>query len=240
VAPERGAEHHTFSIVARCPATGVIGMAITSSPLSVAARCAWVRPGVGVIATQAYSQPALGPQGLTLLERGAGPDAVLKELTAGDPWREYRQVAVLAADGAVAAFTGEQNKEWKGHVARHGLVAMGNYLAGPGVVPAMVEAFERADAEIVEERLLRALEAGKAAGGEKGGQHSAGLIVGGSHTYPRTDLRVEWHDNGPGDDAVNELRRTFERYRPLIPYYEERPTHPEMPSWRDWLASRRT
>jgi uncharacterized Ntn-hydrolase superfamily protein len=100
----------------------------------------------------------------------------------------------------------------------------------------MADAFRASEPEILEERLLRALEAGRAAGGEKGGQLSAGLIVHGNDSYARTDLRVDMHDHrsGPDDDAVSELRRIFTAYRPLIPYYEKRPGNPLLPSWREW------
>jgi uncharacterized Ntn-hydrolase superfamily protein len=233
-----GIEHHTFTIVARCERSGAIGICLTSSPMSVAARCAWVRGGCGIVATQAYANPALGPLGLSLLERGEAPDAVLSQLRASDPWREYRQVAVLDTRGRVAVYTGDENKDWRGHIDRDNVVVMGNFLTGPQVVEAMRVAFDHNASEILEERLICAIESGKAAGGERGGQHSAGLIVVGRDTYPRTDLRVDWYEGGGTDDAVSELRRLFDRYHALIPYYEERPMNPLLPSWRAWLESR--
>src|SRR5262249_38688808 len=154
-------------------------------------------------------------------EAGKSSETVLADLRAADPWPEHRQVAVLDRDGMVAVYTGRENKEWCGHAARRDLVAMGNYLRGPEVVDAMVDAHDALDpAEILEERLLAALEAGKAAGGERGGHYSAGLIVvAAGREYARTDLRVDWYEGVDGDDAVSELRRLFDRYRPLIPYY---------------------
>ena len=103
----------------------------------------------------------------------------------------------------------------------------------------MAEAFQASADEVLEERLMRALEAGKAAGGEKGGQLSSGLTAYGRDTYARTELRVDMYDRptGPGDDAVSELRRIFNVYKPMIPYYEERPTNPLIAGWRDWLKS---
>jgi uncharacterized Ntn-hydrolase superfamily protein len=190
------------------------------------------------VATQAYANPALGPHGLSLLEGGTAPDTVLHKLRSMDPWPEHRQIAVLDARGAVAAFTGKQNQEWRGHRERPELVVMGNYLKSADVVDAMQSAFDASDGQILEERLLLALEAGKTAGGERGGQHSAGLIVAGQDAYARTDLRIDWYEGAGEDDAVSELRRLFNRYKALIPYYEQRPMNPQLPSWRTWLTSK--
>lgn len=233
-----GLEYHTFTIVGRCQRTGLVGICLASNPITVASRCAWVRGNVGAVATQAYAHPGLGPLGLRLLEMDYAPTKVLSELQSTDPWYEYRQVAVLDRRGEVAVHTGSKNQDWKGHVARRNFVAMGNYLTGQQVVEAMARTFEESEVEILEERLLRALEAGKAAGGERGGQNSAGLIVSGGETYPRTDLRVDWYDRpmAPSDDALSELRRVFDRYRALIPYYEGRPANPTLPPWREWAA----
>jgi len=234
--PRLGWEFHTFTLVGRCPRTGMLGIALTSSPLCVAARCVFVRAHVGAVATQAYAHPGLGPLGLRLLEMDYAPAKVLAELRATDAWPEHRQIGIVDRYGNAAAVTGEKNLDWKGHISERNFVAMGNYLTSEAVVEAMADAFRISESEILEERLLRALEAGKAAGGEKGGQLSAGLIVYGNETYPRTDLRVDMHDrrSAPGDDAVSELRRIFTEYRPLIPYYEERPANPLLPSWREW------
>jgi uncharacterized Ntn-hydrolase superfamily protein len=190
------------------------------------------------VATQAYANPALGPHGLSLLAGGTAPGTVLHELRSLDRWQDHRQIAVLDAHGAVATFTGKENQEWRGHRERPGLVVMGNYLKSADVIDAMQRAFDASDGLLLEERLLLGLEAGKAAGGERGGQHSAGLIVAGRDAYARTDLRIDWYEGAGEDDAVSELRRLFNRYKPLIPYYEQRPMNPQLPSWRTWLASR--
>src|SRR5262249_1280083 len=161
--------------------------------------------------TQAYAHPGLGPLGLRLLEMDYSPAKVLTELRATDSWPEYRQIGIVDRYGNSAAVTGDKNLDWKGHIAERNFVAMGNYLTSGRVGGGVAEGFGAAEVEILEEGLLKALEAGKAAGGEKGGQLSAGLIVYGNETYPRTDLRVDMHDrrSGPGDDAVSELRRIF-------------------------------
>lgn len=229
---------HTFTIVGRCERTGLLGIALTSSPLSAAARCIFIKANVGAISTQAYTNPALGPLGLRLLEMGFSAEKVIAELKATDPSFEYRQIGIVDQTGRSAVFTGEKTLDTRGHIAKRNMVAMGNYLVSDAVVPAMAAAFESSQDEILEERLMRALEAGKAAGGEKAGQLSSGLVVTGRESYARTDLRVDMYDRptGPGDDAVSELRRIVDQYKPLIPYYEERPTNPMIGPWRDWLT----
>ena len=235
--PELGMECHTFTIIGHCARTGILGVALASSPLAVAARCVFIRANAGAVSTQAYAHPGLGPLAIRLLEMDYAPAKVLDEIRATDPYFEHRQVGILDRHGNPGVFTGAKNLDWKGHIARKHFIAMGNYLVGEGVVSAMAGAFEASEGEVLEERLMRALEAGKAAGGEKGGQLSSGLTAYGRDTYARTDLRVDMYDRptGPGDDAVSELRRIFDVYRPLIPYYEERPTNPLIAGWRDWL-----
>ena len=121
-------------------------------------------------------------------------------------------------------FTGDKNLDWKGGVAKRNFVAMGNYLVNDKVVDAMVGAFESSANEILEERLMSSIEAGRAAGGEKGGHLSSALVVFGRDTYARTDLRVDMFPKHPErGDAVDELRRVFNEYKPLIRYYEVRP-----------------
>ncbi len=238
--PSAGLPSHTFTIVGHCHRTGLLGVCLASSPLSVAARCVFVKANTGAVSTQAYAHPGLGPLAIKLLDLDYAPAKVLAELRATDGHAEYRQIGIVDRHGAPGVFTGEKNLDWKGHIAKPHFVAMGNYLVGAEVVAAMARAFEASEAEILEERLMRALEAGKAAGGERGGQLSAGLVVVGRDTYPRTDLRVDMYDRptGPGDDAVSELRRIFDVYKPLIPYYEARPTNPLIGGWRDWLENR--
>jgi uncharacterized Ntn-hydrolase superfamily protein len=235
--PPIGSECHTFTIVARCEREGLLGICLTSSPLSVGARCPFIKPGVGAVSTQAYTDPALGPLALDLLERGHAPDAVLEQLRANDTWSSYRQIGIVDKNGVSAVFTGEDNLDWKGAIARPNLVAMGNYLTGPAVVDDMAEAFEASAAEMLEERLLLALEAGRNAGGEKGGHLSSALIVFGRDSYARTDLRVDRFPRSETQgDAVDELRRTWNEYRPAVRYYELRPQNPLLPPWREWVG----
>ena len=230
-----GVEGHTFTIIARCERDGLLGVCLTSSPLSVGARCPFVKANVGAVSTQAYSDPGLGPLALRLLELGYSPEKVLKELRESDAWSEYRQIGIVDKNGLSAVFTGEKSLDWKGGVAKRNFVAMGNYLVNEKVVNAMVSAFESSASQILEERLMLSVEAGRNAGGEKGGHLSSALVVFGRDTYARTDLRIDMFPKHPErGDAVDELRRIFNEYKPLIRYYEVRPQNPQIASWREW------
>ena len=232
-----GTECHTFTMVARCEREGLLGICLTSSPLSVGARCPFIKANVGAVATQAYTDPGLGSLAIRLLELGYAPHRVLEELRANDQWSGYRQIGIVDRNGVSAVFTGEQNLEWKGAIAKPGFVAMGNYLTGPAVVDAMAEAYEDSASDLFEERLLRAIEAGRDAGGEKGGHLSSALVVFGRDSYARTDLRVDrFVRSEQHGDAVHELRRIFDEYRPAIRYYELRPQNPLLPPWREWVG----
>jgi uncharacterized Ntn-hydrolase superfamily protein len=230
-----GVEGHTFTMIARCEREGLLGVCLTSSPLSVGARCPFIKANVGAVSTQAYSDPGLGPLALRLLELGYSPEKVLKELRESDAWSEYRQIGIVDKNGSSAVFTGEKNLDWKGAVTKRNFVAMGNYLVNDKVVDAMVSAFEGSAENVLEERLMVSIEAGRNAGGEKGGHLSSALVVFGRDSYARTDLRVDMFPKHPErGDAVDELRRVFNEYKPLIRYYEVRPQNPLIAPWREW------
>ncbi len=229
-----GPEYCTFSIAAWCTRTGMLGMAIATRPIAVGSRCGFIQPGAGAVVTQATTDPRLGPLGLRLLALGLSAPKALREIEASDPHIEHRQLAVVDRDGGVAARTGAQNKPWAGHVEGRGFVAMGNMLVGPEVAHGIARAYEAARDAPLEDRLLAAIEAGRDAGGQHGGQHSAALLVYGSGAYPYVDLRVDEHD-----EPIGELRRIFELYRPLIPYFYARPAEPTMPGQDEWLQRQR-
>ena len=225
---------NTFTIVGRCPRRGLLGVALTSSPIAAAARCSFIRANVGAVSTQAYAHPGLGPLALNLLELGHTPEKALEEIRSSDRFPEHRQIGIVDRNGRSAVYTGTDSLEWRGHRNGANYVVMGNYLVNDDVVPAMEDAWLSSEEEMLEERLMRAVEAGKAAGGEKGGHLSSGMLVYGRDTYARTDLRVDFHPGDAGIDAVDLLRNLFEEYRPMIPYYEERPENPLLDSWRVW------
>lgn len=228
-----GEEFSTFAISARCPSSGKFGVAISTRPIGVGARCPFVRSRLGVVVTMATTDPRLGPLGLKLLELGYAAPHVLAEIAASDPHIEHRQVSVIDRDGNAVARTGAQNKDWSGAFCEPNMVAMGNGLISERTASAMAATFKDRAGEL-EERLMAALEAGRDAGGQHGGQHSAALIVHGEQPYPLVDLRVDEHA-----EPIGELRRVFELYRPLIDYYEQRPARPDALGTEDsWIAAK--
>ncbi|HET7137675.1 MAG TPA: DUF1028 domain-containing protein [Gaiellaceae bacterium] len=200
----------TFSIVAADPAAGEVGCAVQSKYFSVGSVVPWARAGVGAAATQAAGVAVYGRRALDELERGAEPDEALELVLADDAGRETRQLGVVTADGRAAAFTGGECLGWAGHRAGVGFAVQGNILAGERVVTEMVRAFEETAGMPLVERLVAALEAGQAAGGDRRGQQSAAVVVeragAGAESRERIDricdLRVEDHP-----EPVAELRR---------------------------------
>lgn len=227
-----GPTYNTFSIVARCPRTRMLGIGIATSSIAVGARCIYAKAGVGAIATQASTDPRLGITGLYLLEIGFSASKVLQELIASDPFIARRQLSIVDKDGRTACHTGADNQPWCGHSYGPDVGAAANMVVGAAVVQAMRERFEHTPDLPLEERLLQAIEAGHAAGGEANGEHSAALLVVHREVFPRIDLRVDEHPT-----AVAELRRIYETYKPLTDYFEERAANPDIPSLEDELRA---
>jgi uncharacterized Ntn-hydrolase superfamily protein len=195
----------TYSIVGRDEANGELGVAVQSRAFGVAL-CAWARPGVGAVATQAFTERGYGPRGLDRLAAGQAPADALADLVAEDEQQEFRQVAFLAADGRTAAHTGSACIPDCGHVHREGVSAQGNMLASPAVWHAAAETFEETQGSLAE-RLLTALDAAEEAGGDFRGRESATLVVvsGDREEDPWQrvfDLHVDNHA-----DPLGELRR---------------------------------
>ena len=190
---------HTFSIVARDAATGELGVAVQSHWFAVGAMVSWAEAGVGAVATQSFVDPSYGNRGLDLMRTGTGAPEALKALLAADDAREVRQVAMIDARGGLAAHTGAKCVPAAGHVAGKDHSVQANMMANESVWPAMAHAFERSRGDLAE-RMLAALDAAQAAGGDIRGKQSAALrVVGGAAAF---DLRVD-------DDAqpLAELRR---------------------------------
>lgn len=194
----------TFSIVARCSKTLALGVAVATASIAVGDRVPHVKAGVGAVATQAKTNVNYGIEGLKLLETGLSPKETLKILLAKDSEREERQVIMIDANGRVAAFTGEKTIEWKGHIVGRDYAVAGNMLVSGEVIEAMAFAFEESEGEILAERLLRALEAGQQAGGDKRGRASAALKVQGSNLH--MDLRVDFDS-----DPIGKLRKLWSK-----------------------------
>ena len=202
----------TYSIVAADPATGEVGVAVQSKYFAVGAVVPWARAGVGAVATQAAVVAAYGPRVLELLAAGVAPAAAIEQALADDEARETRQLGVVDASGVSASWTGSECNDWAGDLQGDGYAAQGNILSGDAVVSAMARAYEQTQGELAE-RLMAALEAAEAAGGDKRGQQSAALIVerAGAAESSReridrvVDLRVDDHEQ-----PVAELRRLLE------------------------------
>lgn len=229
----------TFTIVARCPETDLLGVCLATSPLGVASRCPHVRGGVAAISSQCHSDWRHGLTGLDLAARGWSPDDILGAIRQKDRFYDYRQIGIVTADGRAAAHSPSKGAAWTGHRVGEGFVAMGNGLVGPGVVDAIYDSFAGGSGVPFRERLMQAIEAGGAAGGEPIGHRSAGIIVSAPGVErPLIDLRVDMANPLPeeGGDAIRDLRRAFNAYEPLVPYYADHwLDNPEI-SYRDYLA----
>ena len=199
----------TFSIVAFDPVTKELGVAVQSKYFSVGTDVPWARAGVGAVATQATVNPSFGPRALAMLKKGMSSGQVLKALAKRDPQWQSRQVGIVDATGRAVSHTGKSTITWAGGEVGEGFACQGNILAGPKVVAEMARAYRDTRAELGE-RLIAALEAGQAQGGDKRGMQSAALlVVRPSKTHPEfeeryVDLRVEDHPS-----PIQELRRLW-------------------------------
>jgi len=212
----------TFSIAGRCARTGMLGAVVTTSSMSVGSRCAYATAGVGAALTQHRTDPRLGPKMLGRLAQGESPEAIMRDLAATEPGIGWRQLALIGADGTATFLNGDRiSSIAKGLVGRD-CVAIGNILRNTGVVDAMVETFEANADQPLAERLLRAIEAGEAAGGELKQVKSAGLVVAHKESFPFVDLRV---DLSP--QPLVELRFLWELYQPTADAYVVRAVDPD-------------
>src|SRR5713226_8797387 len=204
----------TWSIVAKDARTGAFGVAVTTKFFAVGALCPHAMSGIGALATQALVNPTFGPRGLRLLAEGVPAADVVRVLLAEDDGRETRQLHVLDAAGRNAAHTGNDCIDWCGHLVRSGFSVAGNMLAGPDVVADTAAFYESHAALPFAARLIGALDAGQAAGGDKRGKQSAALIIHTSEEYPELSLRVDDHG-----EPLAELRRLYaEAQRHFVPY----------------------
>ena len=211
----------TFTVIGLCRRTGKTGFCQATSTPAVGWRISDVVLGKGVVTVQAHGDYRQLQLAKRLLAFGHSPAKVIKELGESDRYFDYRQVAVLDCYGNSAVFTGKKARPWAGEVVGTDHVATGNVLVGAGVVKAMSEAFLSSEREELEERLLRAIEAGRDAGGQEEGQTSCALVVHERHEFPIVNLRVD-----VSLEPEAEMRRIFDWFRPLIPYYVERTLDP--------------
>jgi uncharacterized Ntn-hydrolase superfamily protein len=205
----------TFSIAARCPRTGMFGVAVSTAVPGVGGICPFLCAAIGAVSTQSWVNPYLGIDGIGLLAEGLSAEAALDKLIADDPGRDVRQVGLVDRNGQSAAWSGKDCTAWFGHITGADYAVQGNMLVGEPTIKAMAETFEGAVGLDLPERLLTVLEAGQAAGGDKRGRQSAALKVVHQEEYPYLDLRVDEHRH-----PVAELRRVFEvarhQYLPFV------------------------
>jgi uncharacterized Ntn-hydrolase superfamily protein len=212
----------TFSLLGRCARTGQFGAAVTTSSIAVGTRVPFLAAGIGGVLTQHRTDPRLGPRGLDLLRSGCTAAETVAALVASTPHHRWRQVAVMDAAGRTAHVDGEHVKPARSVAHAPDVVALGNILANEGVAPAMAAAFLEAPDQALAERLMRALEAGEAAGGEHGDVTSACLVVVDRECFPLVDLRVDL-DPLP----LPALRRLWEAYVPLADGFVRRALDPD-------------
>jgi uncharacterized Ntn-hydrolase superfamily protein len=208
----------TFSIVARDPNTGELGVAVQSKFLAVGSVVPWAKADIGAVATQAWANVTFGPHGLDLLNQGRSAREVLERLLEGDEGREHRQVAVVDRHGEAAAWTGTRCMDWAGHRTGAGYACQGNILVSQATVDAIAETYESSSGlPHLADRLLAALQAGQAAGGDSRGMQSAALLVvreGGGYggwSDRLLDLRVDDHRQ-----PIEELTRLLEMHRQIF------------------------
>jgi uncharacterized Ntn-hydrolase superfamily protein len=204
----------TWSIVAR-DADGAFGVAVASRFFAVGALCPNARSGIGALSTQALVNPGYGPPGLDLLEQGVAAADAVARLVAGDEGREHRQLHLIDQRGRCAAHTGALCIAWCGDRAHDGFSVAGNMLVGPAVLDETARAYQAHASAPFAERLLAAMAAGEAAGGDKRGKQAAALLIHTTEIYPFLDLRVDDHP-----DPIAELKRLYQvsldRYQPFL------------------------
>jgi uncharacterized Ntn-hydrolase superfamily protein len=209
----------TWSIIARDPLTGQIGIAVATKFFAVGARVPHIAPGIGGVATQALSNPYYGIDGITLLRAGKSPQDAIALLVAGDDGRESRQLHIMDASGRIAAHTGRECVDWCGHVEGNGFSIAGNMLAGAQVLDETAKAFVAYESLPFAQRLIAAMMAGEAAGGDKRGKQSAALLIHGSEEWSDLDLRVDDHADPLAELARLELvsRERWVHFRQFLP-----------------------
>jgi len=212
----------TFSLLGRCPESGMLGVVITTSSIAVARRCPWARAGAGAVATQNVTDPSIGQRLLDLLGDGVPAGDALQRVLGASQHVEYRQVTVIDRQGRTAHHSGAKTLGVNSVAEAADCIAAGNLLSNPDVPGAMVARFAGHPEQHLAERLLRGLEAGLAAGGEMGPVKSAGLLVVDKQSWPLVDLRIDWSEEGP----VAALRDLWERYRPQMQDYVTRALDP--------------
>ena len=211
----------TFSLVARCEETGMLGTAVTSSSPAVAARCSYTRSGVGAVSSQNVTDPSLGTQSLNLLEEGLSASEVIDKIKSSTSNLEYRQVLIIDAKGQTAIHSGASSLGIWSEAKGKNVLSAGNLLANDKVVNAVVKEFENTSGHIGD-RLLAGLKSGLDAGGEAGSIHSAGIKISDKVSWPIIDLRCDWTEDCP----IVKLFEAWKIYKPQVKDYLQRALDP--------------
>ncbi len=211
----------TFSLVARCPDTGMFGVAISSSSPAVAARCSYARAGVGAVASQNVTDPSLGPMALDLMAGGLSAPEAVAEVKRRGRFIEYRQVLAVDRNGQTAIHSGPNSLGIWTQAQAQNVASGGNMLANDGVPQAIVEGYLSARGHIGG-RLIAAMRAGLAAGGEAGPVHSAGLMIVDKVSWPVADLRCDWTEDCP----IEVIAGLWDLYHPQLEAYVQRALDP--------------
>jgi uncharacterized Ntn-hydrolase superfamily protein len=213
----------TYTVVARCPRTKKLGVALATRAPAVGNRCPVVRPRMGAASVQLIADPRQTMLTARLIDLGYSATKVVAELKASDPHIALRQIGVVDSFGGTAAFSGPVDHGFSGHIEGDNFVAMGNAVLSDAVVDAIAASMNDSTGDELSDRLIAAIEAGTSAGGQAEGQFSGAIIVYGDEPFAEVDLRVDYHD-----EAVRELRRIYDWYRPLFAYYVERSYNPHV------------
>ncbi len=211
----------TFSLVARCARTGMFGVAISSSSPAVAARCSYARAGVGAVASQNVTDPTLGPLALDLMAGGLSASDAIEEVRRRGAFTEYRQVLAIDTSGRTAIHSGPNSLGIWTQAQGQDVASGGNLLANDGVPAAIVAGFT-ASAGHLGDRLIAAMRAGLAAGGEAGPVHSAGMMLVDKVSWPVADLRCDWTEDCP----VEAVATAWDVYKPQLDAYIQRALDP--------------
>ena len=217
----------TFSLVARCEETGMLGTAVTSSSPAVAARCSYTRSGVGAVSSQNVTDPSLGTQSLNLLEEGLSASEVIDKIKSSTSNLEYRQVLIIDAKGQTAIHSGASSLGIWSEAKGKNVLSAGNLLANEKVIKSVVKEFENTSGHIGD-RLLAGLKSGLDAGGEAGSIHSAGIKISDKVSWPIIDLRCDWTEDCP----IVKLFEAWKIYKPQVKDYLQRALDPtQAPSY---------
>ena len=211
----------TFSIVARCADSSQFGMAVSSSSPAVAARCAYARAGVGAVASQNVTDPRLGPGTLAAMAAGMDAKTAIASVIAAAEHTEFRQLLAVDSTGQTEIFSGTKTLGIHAERHSHNAAAAGNLLANTTIPDAMIAAFHAAS-EHLGDRLIAAMQAGRAAGGEAGDLHSAGLLIVDQQQWPLVDLRCDWSTDCP----ITAIATAWDIYKPQMNDYLNRALNP--------------